>query len=123
MLPIESAEYTFLEGAPALRLVIGGREAFICDVRPALLEAGYVYLISMTPGFQWEDELPVLTIPPTPGVCSVPLAFPGVTDDPGVLRLARDFAARLQSPEPFTPGAVIPGTGTPGAGTPGAAAR
>ncbi len=106
MLPIESAEYAFLEGTPALRLVIGGREAFVCEVRPALLEAGYVYLISMTPDFQWEDELPVLTIPPTPGLCSEPLPFPGVTDDPGVLRLTRDFVARLQGETPFSPGSV-----------------
>lgn len=106
MLSIESAEYTFLEGTPALRLVIGGREAFVCDVRPALLEAGYVYLISMTPGFQWEDELPVLTIPPAPGLCAEELAFPGVTDDPGVLRLTRDFVARLQGETPFSPGAI-----------------
>lgn len=106
MLPIESAEYTFLEGTPALRLIIAGKEAFVCDVRPALLAAGFVYLISMTPGFQWEDELPVLTIPPTPGLCANPLDFPGVTDDPGVLRLTRDFVARLQGKEPFSPGAV-----------------
>lgn len=106
MLPIESAEYAFLDGTPALRLVIGGREAFVCEVRPALLEAGYVYLISMTPGFQWEEKLPVLTIPPTPGVCSEELAFPGITDDPQVLRLTRDFVARLQEKVPFRPGPI-----------------
>ena len=91
MLNIESAEYTLLEGEPALRLVIDGREAFVCDVRPALLKAGFVYLISMTPGLQWEDELPVLTIPATPGVCHTEMPFPGLTDDERVLRLTRDF--------------------------------
>ena len=91
MLNIESAEYTLLDGAPALRLTIAGKEAFICDVREPLLKAGFVYLISITPGFQWEDELPTLTLPPTPGLCQTPLPFPGVTDDAGVLRLAREF--------------------------------
>lgn len=91
MLNIESAEYTLLEGAPALRLTIAGKEAFICDVREPLLKAGFVYLISITPGFQWEDELPTLTLPPTPGLCQTPLPFPGVTDDAGVLRLTREF--------------------------------
>ena len=91
MLNIESVEYTLLEGEPALRLIIDGQEAFVCDVRPPLLKAGFVYLISMTPGFQWEDELPVLTIPATPGVCLTDMPFPGVTDDSRVLRLTRDF--------------------------------
>ena len=108
MLNIESAEYTLLEGAPALRLVIAGKEAFICDVRLPLLNAGFVYLISITPGLQWEDELPTLTIPPTPGVCQTPLPFPGVTDDAGVLRLAREFVEALNgvAGRRFTRGAV-----------------
>lgn len=95
MLNIESAEYTLLEGEPALRLVIDGQEAFVCDVRPALLKAGFVYLISMTPGFQWEDKLPALTIPATPGVCHTDMPFPGVTDDERVLRLTRGFVDAL----------------------------
>ncbi len=106
MLNIESAEYALLEGEPALRLTIGGKEAFICDVRRPLLEAGFVYLISMTPDFQWEDELPLLTIPPTPGVCATPLPFPGITDDPEVLRLAREFVKILDAADGpgFKPG-------------------
>lgn len=95
MLPIESAEYTLLEGVPALHLTINGKDAYICDVRPALLEAGYVYLISMTPGFQWEDELPVLTLPPIPGISSNAMPFPGITNDLGILKLTHTFVDAL----------------------------
>ena len=60
-------------------------------MRLPLLNAGFVYLISLTPGFQWEDKLPLLTIPATPGVCLTYMPFPGVTDDSGLLQLTRDF--------------------------------
>lgn len=96
MLRIESTEYTLLDGTPALRLGVNGKEAFICQANPALLEAGYVYLISLAPGFSWEEELPVLTLPAVPGVSNAPRPFPGFTDDAGVLRLAREFAAALE---------------------------
>ena len=106
MLNIESAEYTLLEGVPALRAMINGREAYLCDVNLPLLEAGYVYLISLTPGRQWEDALPVLTLPHIPGVNNRALPFPGVTDDPGVLALARRFVDTLKGEggRPFAPG-------------------
>ncbi|MDR2050645.1 MAG: hypothetical protein LBQ63_02600 [Deltaproteobacteria bacterium] len=95
MLSIESAEYTLLDGTPALRLGIDGKAAFICQANPALLEAGYVYLISLTPGFSWEDELPVPILPAVPGVLNAPAPLAGMTDDAGVLRLAREFYASL----------------------------
>jgi hypothetical protein len=108
MLHIESAEYTLVDGIPALRLGIGGKEAFICQANPALLERGYVYLISLTPGFSWEDELPVLTLPAVPEVLNAPLALPGFTDDAGALRLTREFCACLrgEGEKPFALGPV-----------------
>jgi hypothetical protein len=109
MLPIESAEYTLLDGTPALRLGIGGKTAFVCQANPALLEAGYVYLISLTPGFSWEEELPVLTLPAVPGVCNAGTPFAGITDDAGVLRLTREFSASLMGEDGrnFTLGPVV----------------
>jgi hypothetical protein len=95
MLHIQSAEYTLLDGTPALRLGIDDKEAFVCQANPALLNAGYVYLISLAPDFRWEEALPVLTLPAIPGVCDAPLPFPGITDDAGVLRLTREFSAAL----------------------------
>jgi hypothetical protein len=78
-----------------LRLGIDGKAAFVCQANPALLQAGYVYLISLAPDFSWEEALPVLTLPAIPGVCDAPIPFPGVTDDAGVLRLTRAFSAAL----------------------------
>ncbi|WP_461210484.1 hypothetical protein [Desulfocurvus sp. DL9XJH121] len=108
MLDIQSSEYTYLDGAPALRLVIDGKDAYVCGVRKPLLDAGFVYLISLTPGLQWEDELPVATVPATPGLCATDMRFPGVTDDPEVLRLTRAFLAALRGGEGrgFKPGPV-----------------
>ncbi|MDR1124594.1 MAG: hypothetical protein LBM64_00810 [Deltaproteobacteria bacterium] len=96
MLHIESAEYTLVDGIPSLRLGIDGKDAFICQANPALLKAGYVYLISLTPGFSWEEELPVLTLPAIPEVCNAGTPFAGMTDDAGVLRLTREFSAFLR---------------------------
>jgi hypothetical protein len=96
MLHIKSAAYTLLDGVPALRLDINGQEAFVCDVNLDLLKAGYVYLISLTPGFQWEDALPELMLPAIPGVSVAPRSCSGITDDPGVLRLTRAFTDTLQ---------------------------
>lgn len=108
MLDIQSADYTLLEGTPALHMVIDGKDAYVADVRMPLLEAGFVYLISLTPDFQWEDELPARTIPPTPGLCVEPFPFAGLTDDPEVLRLTHDFLARLDGSagRPFEVGPV-----------------
>lgn len=108
MLDIQSADYTLLDGTPALHLVIDGKDAYVADVRAPLMDAGFVYLISLTSGFQWEDELPVATIPATPGVCVEAIAFPGVTDDPEVVRLTREFFAVLngEGDKPFAPGPV-----------------
>jgi hypothetical protein len=108
MMHIESAEYTLLDGTPALRLGIDGKAAFVCQANPALLEAGYVYLISLTPDFSWEEELPVLTLPAIPGVCNAGTPFAGITDDAGVVRLTREFAASLlgQDGRSFALGAV-----------------
>jgi hypothetical protein len=96
MLPIESAEYTLVDGTPALRLGIDGKDAFVCQANPNLLEAGYVYLISLNPDFRWEEKLPVLTLPAIPGVCGAPTPFAGITNDAGVVRLTREFVAALR---------------------------
>lgn len=107
MLNIESAEYTLLEGQPALCMTINGHNAYVCDVRRPLLQAGFVYLISLEPGFYWENELPVLVIPPTPGLCTSPLPFPGMTDDPQVLRLTQAFVDILDGKgHGFRPGPI-----------------
>lgn len=108
MLDVQSARYALLMGKPAVRLQIGGKEAYLCDIRRQLLDAGYVYLISMSSDYDWEALLPVVTVPPLPGLTATPMNLRGLTDDETVLRIARAFQRTLdEQPERFREGAPV----------------
>lgn len=105
MLNIQSAQYALLMNRPAVRLNIEGKEAYLCDMRKPLLDQGYVYLISMSPDYDWEELLPPLVVPPLPGLSDKAMRLQGLTNDEGVLRIARIFQQTLdEKPERFQPG-------------------
>lgn len=108
MLKLQSAEYTLIQGRPAARLIIDGKEAFLIDVKKSLLDAGYVYLISLSLDYDWTEILPPMTLPPIPSLTDRPMTLRGITDDPEIVRIARAFISTLDSsPKAFAVGAPI----------------
>ena len=104
MLDLQSAEYVLDQGHPELRLVIDGKSALVVEPNRSLLEAGFVYLVSFRAGERWEELLPPITLPVIPGLFDEPMTVEGVTDDPRIVRLVRDFVEALDQPGAFQPG-------------------
>ncbi len=90
-LVVEKANYKFTDNYTVLELVINGKIALIGDVKKALLDLGYVYLISSTIGFNWEDVLPDKEVTVDDESADSPMTLTGCTDDPVIVQLTRDY--------------------------------
>ncbi len=97
MLSLTSAQYILFMGNPAVRLVIDDKEAFLCEMRKPLLDAGYVYLIGTSTEYNWETILPKTTLPPIQGLTSTTTKLPGITNDSKIIAVAREFQKVLES--------------------------
>lgn len=89
-------------------MVIDDKEAFLIDIQKPLLDAGYVYLISFSPDYDWTSLLPPANLPPIPGLTQSTMLLGGVTDNPDIVRVARTFMSTLlHEPKKFKPGQPV----------------
>lgn len=89
-LQIKKAEYIFNQNHPALILTIDGKEALIADFKKPILDRGFVPLGSRDVEVEWRNILPEVTLP-ADNNNETEITLRGFTNDPVIIKLARDF--------------------------------